>query len=97
MRRSHKTQNHKTLFDRITKMQRICLQNCINMAQRVFAQKPSPVSGRTEGDCSSSGPSSVSGGAGLADKAGVCITEVGMKAMALTMSTMLKLYAVNNI
>ena len=60
------------------------------MAQRVFAQKPSSVSGQTSGDGSPSGPSSVSG------KAGVC-TEMGMKAMASTMSYRLKLHAVNNI
>ena len=90
MRRSHKTQNHKTLFDRITKMQRICLQNYINMAQRVFAQKSSSVSGHVAVDGSSSNSSSISG------KAGVC-TEMGMKAMASTMSYRLKLHAVNNI
>lgn len=60
------------------------------MAQRVFAQKPSSVSGQLAGDGSSSDPSSVSG------KAGVCI-EMGMKPMAPTMAHRLKLHAWNNI
>ena len=88
MRRSHKTRNHTILFDRITKMQRICLQNYINMAQRVFAQKPSSVSGQTSGD----GSSSVSGEAGMAGKAGVGV-ERSMKAIAL--QNRLKLHKVN--
>ena len=63
------------------------------MAQRVFAQKPSSVSGQTAGDGSSSDPSSVSGKAGKAGKAGVG-TGISMKAIAL--QNRLKLHKVNN-